>query len=44
MFKVVECDVLVVGGGIGGPIAALAAREEEASVVLDIVPSFEFLK
>ena len=34
MFKVVECDVLVVGGGIGGPIAALAAREEGASVVL----------
>ncbi len=34
MFKVVECDVLVIGGGIGGPVAALAAREEGAEVVL----------
>ncbi len=32
--RVVETDVLVIGGGMGGMTAALKARERGASVVL----------
>ncbi|MEE0509735.1 MAG: FAD-binding protein [Peptococcaceae bacterium] len=32
--KTIECDVLVIGGGIGGLMAAIAAADEGASVIV----------